>query len=283
MYSHIGIYIPYMIFGKMAGGQPVVEGLEQWTLNDWMLSFGLTVTCFAFIILGLSVKLKKLTNQLAEELEKKTDTEHIFMNDFAFIWQLVVETGELTASAGASRLAGYDFKKASSAQYFWTEQVYYEDSIAAQEMFDQLLSGEEIYQELRFVTPENDVVWLGVYGNPIIEDGKVKKLVGIALDINEQKRLNEEMHQLAYFDQLTHLPNHQQLEKKLNELEARANNKQFAFYSLDVDRFKIINETRGRDVGDQILVSIAERLTEYLDDSIVISRESGDDFCFFKN
>jgi hypothetical protein len=67
-----------MIFGKMAGGQPVVEGLEQWTLNDWMLSFGLTVTCFAFIILGLSVKLKKLTNQLAEELEKKTDTEHIF-------------------------------------------------------------------------------------------------------------------------------------------------------------------------------------------------------------
>ncbi|MFA4916097.1 MAG: EAL domain-containing protein [Syntrophales bacterium] len=91
----------------------------------------------------------------------------------------------------------------------------------------------------------------------------VTLLAGIIQDITERKKTETKIHQLAYYDSLTKLPNRLSFKKTLaHEIEtAKRNNHKFAVLYLDIDNFKHINDTYGHDTGDKLLVSLAERLT----------------------
>ncbi|OIP73350.1 MAG: GGDEF domain-containing response regulator [Oscillatoriales cyanobacterium CG2_30_40_61] len=85
----------------------------------------------------------------------------------------------------------------------------------------------------------------------------------------------------ALYDQLTNLPNRllfiQHLESTINQLQEHPNH-QFAVLFLDCDRFKVINDSLGHSVGDQLLVSIAQRLQSTVSDIDILSRFGGDEF-----
>lgn len=85
----------------------------------------------------------------------------------------------------------------------------------------------------------------------------------------------------ALYDELTNLPNRllfiQHLESTINQLQEHPNH-QFAVLFLDCDRFKVINDSLGHSVGDQLLVSIAQRLQSTVSDIDILSRFGGDEF-----
>jgi diguanylate cyclase (GGDEF)-like protein len=85
---------------------------------------------------------------------------------------------------------------------------------------------------------------------------------------------------MAYHDQLTDLPNRYLLREKLNEaiIASSQNNCRFALIFLDLDRFKAINDTMGHEVGDKVLIEIAERLKDCVNEKDIISRYGGDEF-----
>jgi diguanylate cyclase (GGDEF)-like protein len=93
----------------------------------------------------------------------------------------------------------------------------------------------------------------------------------------------EEMHHLAYHDYLTNLPNRLQFEAYIDDLllqEKRRTEllKPFILLFIDLDRFKVINDTLGHDVGDEIIITIAKRLKEFLGEQSFIARLGGDEF-----
>ncbi|WP_322907051.1 DUF4084 domain-containing protein [Paenibacillus sp. SGZ-1009] len=115
---------------------------------------------------------------------------------------------------------------------------------------------------------------------PIIVQGKVVGMYGIAKDITENKRHEEQVHYLAYHDALTGLMNRAAFESELSETVqvARVNEELFSILFIDLDRFKNINDTLGHDVGDQLLRSVAQRLQSCVRDNDMVARLGGDEF-----
>lgn len=88
----------------------------------------------------------------------------------------------------------------------------------------------------------------------------------------------QEIQFLAYYDSLTELPNRNQFQKYLNETIEANPKQQFAVLTLDVDRFKDINDTIGHDAGDRLLKEIAVRLKSFAQQNTFIAHTGGDEF-----
>ncbi len=99
-----------------------------------------------------------------------------------------------------------------------------------------------------------------------------------SLDITDRKKSERELHNLAYFDQLTGLPNRSHLEKHAQTLLTGEGERPFAFFLLDLDRFKSVNDTQGHTIGDQLLRQVAARLQSVLPHAGLIARLGGDEF-----
>ncbi|TKB50093.1 sensor domain-containing protein [Ferrimonas aestuarii] len=115
-----------------------------------------------------------------------------------------------------------------------------------------------------------------VYG----DDGRARYFVGIFSDISQQKQTEERLEHMAYHDPLTGLPNRAQMHTRLDDEIYRASrdNSELAVIFIDVDHFKLINDSRGHLVGDEVLCELASRLKSRVRKSDTVARIGGDEF-----
>ncbi|OGN95198.1 MAG: hypothetical protein A2Z75_02310 [Chloroflexi bacterium RBG_13_50_10] len=112
------------------------------------------------------------------------------------------------------------------------------------------------------------------------EKGEVIAFRGIARDVTERKRLEHELADVASHDFLTGLPNRMLLHDRLGVglQQAQRNDTRLAVMMLDLDRFKVVNDTFGHSVGDRVLMAAGERLVSLVRKSDTIARVGGDEF-----
>ena len=115
-----------------------------------------------------------------------------------------------------------------------------------------------------------------VYG----ESREVSNYVSVFTDISLRKQSEEEINQLAFYDPLTKLPNRRLLVNRLQQpMDRSLRSGQFgALLFLDLDHFKIINDTKGHGVGDQLLIEVASRLKNLIRKGDTVARLGGDEF-----
>ena len=106
-----------------------------------------------------------------------------------------------------------------------------------------------------------------------------EQMVAIIRDISERKRQREQLHFMARHDALTGLPNRRCFEELVGQRLAGGQDGFLAF--VDLDDFKLINDTLGHKAGDTALVAIARRLVGLAGDQAVVARQSGDEFVLF--
>ncbi|MRR50776.1 MAG: EAL domain-containing protein [Rhodocyclaceae bacterium] len=111
-------------------------------------------------------------------------------------------------------------------------------------------------------------------------DGRVSHYVGSFSDISERKAAEARILHLAHHDALTQLPNRLSLQERLMQVIqlAKRNRSHAAMMLIDLDRFKVINDTLGHHVGDQLLVEVANRLVAAVRESDIVVRLGGDEF-----
>ena len=99
-------------------------------------------------------------------------------------------------------------------------------------------------------------------------------------DLSERKAAEEEINQLAYYDPLTRLPNRRLLMDRLQQALAASarHHRSGALLMLDLDNFKTVNETRGHDRGDALLLQVAHRLRSCVHEDDTVARQGGDEF-----
>jgi len=110
--------------------------------------------------------------------------------------------------------------------------------------------------------------------------GNTQQYISIFSDITKKKKADEQIYKLAHLDLITQLPNRLAFEKSLNEsiTLAEGTEHQLAVMFIDLDHFKLINDTAGHPAGDELLQQVAARLTEIIGTDNVISRFGGDEF-----
>ena len=107
-----------------------------------------------------------------------------------------------------------------------------------------------------------------------------EQFVSVTRDITEQRRSEQRIHRLAYFDNLTGLPNRELFFDRFSHAIERAKrqNNGIALLFLDLDRFKNVNDSLGHPVGDALLAAVAERLRKLVRGEDTIARLGGDEF-----
>ncbi|OUS23803.1 hypothetical protein A9Q99_27620 [Gammaproteobacteria bacterium 45_16_T64] len=122
---------------------------------------------------------------------------------------------------------------------------------------------------------------MGIYNeDPITGDSVFAGSYGIARDITARKQAESVIRFQAYHDLLTGLPNRSLLKDRtsLAISQGRRNNHKVAMIFLDLDRFKIVNDSLGHDIGDQLLQAVSRRLQSCLREGDTLSRLGGDEF-----
>lgn len=119
------------------------------------------------------------------------------------------------------------------------------------------------------------------YNTPLVDnDGKMIGVASLVQDITERLNTERTIHYMAHHDTLTGLPNRRLMQDRLNQaiLQARRQQKHVALLFLDLDRFKLVNDTLGHETGDYVLRDIAKRLNKTVREGDTVSREGGDEF-----
>ena len=112
------------------------------------------------------------------------------------------------------------------------------------------------------------------------DNQKVQNYVAIFTDITEQKIQQEKLEHMAHYDMLTNLPSRALFTDRMHQAIAQTTrrNKKIAVAYIDLDGFKEVNDTYGHDVGDKLLILLAERMSKLLREGDSISRIGGDEF-----
>jgi diguanylate cyclase (GGDEF)-like protein/PAS domain S-box-containing protein len=111
-------------------------------------------------------------------------------------------------------------------------------------------------------------------------DGKVTNYVGSFIDITERKQAEDQIHNLAFYDPLSQLPNRRLLFDRLQQAVATSVRNQTggALLFIDLDNFKTLNDTKGHGIGDLLLIEVAKRLQGCVREGDTLSRFGGDEF-----
>jgi diguanylate cyclase (GGDEF)-like protein/PAS domain S-box-containing protein len=112
------------------------------------------------------------------------------------------------------------------------------------------------------------------------DEGNVRYHVAHFTDVSSERAAEERLHHIAHHDMLTGLLNRFSLKERLDQAlsVARREGTRIALMFIDLDRFKVINDTLGHHVGDLLLIEVARRLRETVRDSDVVARLGGDEF-----
>jgi diguanylate cyclase (GGDEF)-like protein/PAS domain S-box-containing protein len=147
---------------------------------------------------------------------------------------------------------------------------------------DSLCKHEAVRAEIILYRKNETYFWVDVNMVPIRnEQGQVTHFVSVMREVTERKLAEEQLRRNAFHDPLTGLPNRLLFMERLTqtiERVKRDRNYHFAVLFLDLDRFKVINDSLGHMVGDQLLVSIARRLEACLSHEDTVARLGGDEF-----
>jgi diguanylate cyclase (GGDEF)-like protein/PAS domain S-box-containing protein len=140
--------------------------------------------------------------------------------------------------------------------------------------------------EYRIRTENDTVKWIRTRGKAIWDESGIPvRMAGSITDITEQRRTDEKVHRLAYYDSLTGLPNRALLSDRFIVAAANAGRKgkKVAVYFLDLDNFKTINDTIGHTYGDQLLLKVGEQLMLKMRRSDTLARLGGDEFIILQS
>ena len=225
---------------------------------------------------------RKRSEEALQQAEAKYRS--IFENALEGIFQTTTDGHYVSANPALARLYGYSTPAELIARLTDIEhQLYVEPERRAE--FIRLLQEHDAALEFESQVYRKDgsVIWISENARAVrdINTGELLYYEGTVEDITERKLAKEQLHERAFYDVLTGLPNRGLFMDRLSQTVERAKRHpgyRFAVLFLDLDRFKVVNDSLGHLAGDQLLVAIARRLEACLRAEDTVARLGGDEF-----
>jgi diguanylate cyclase (GGDEF)-like protein/PAS domain S-box-containing protein len=249
----------------------------------WLEIGGAPVVDAAGIVLGsIGVHNDVTERRMAEEALRESEARYRLMaeNSTDMISRTSSKGILLYASDACRRLLGYEPSELVGRSFYDfifeldREEVRYLSSLIHE-------SGPTTFA-YRVEKKDGSLIWFETTSRSVRDalTGKIREIVGVSRDVTERKRVEEQIEYQAYHDALTGLPNRRLFRDRLTVALAHARRLKnpLAVMFLDLDRFKVVNDTLGHSTGDELLKAIAARLQASLREEDSIARMGGDEF-----
>ncbi len=140
---------------------------------------------------------------------------------------------------------------------------------------------DELEQRCR----DGSTVWVEATTHFAKNDSGALILLGVSRNISERKKTEEHIHNLAFYDALTKLPNRRLLFDRLGQVRSasKRSGRYAALMFIDLDNFKPLNDTHGHDIGDLLLIEVARRISSCVREEDTVARFGGDEFIVILN
>lgn len=200
------------------------------------------------------------------------------------IWDWNLETNQMVFSPEWKQMLGCQESDIGNQPNAWFERIHPEDLYWVKREVTAHLEGLSIrfYSEYRIRHQDGNYRWMLSRGQAVRNSfGKVIRIVGVQTDVSKLKRTEERLVHDVLYDTLTGLPNRVSLMERLSYAGGLARCKSdylFAVLFIDLDRFKMINDSLGHAIGDLLLIEISHRLSTCLRPSDTVARLGGDEF-----
>jgi diguanylate cyclase (GGDEF)-like protein/PAS domain S-box-containing protein len=185
-------------------------------------------------------------------------------------------------SAQVGRIFGVAHAALPAARSALVALVHWEDRRAVLDIFSaDYRENPNFNIEFRLLRPDGELRTLQAMGEVTPDEaGRLQRMIGTFQDITERKRAEERLRFLASFDPLTGLPNRSLFHDRLNHalLHADRNGGQVGLLFIDLDDFKLINDSLGHSCGDELLKQVAQRLSLTVREIDTVARLGGDEF-----
>jgi len=203
-------------------------------------------------------------------------------NDGLWDWDLT--SNAVYYSTRWKALLGYGEDEVGATVDEWLKRIHPDDRSAVDRALADHFAGRSatIGLEYRLRCADGGYRWMLTQGRSVGDEaGQVYRVVGSMTDITVRKRLEERLRHDASYDVLTGLPNRAFFLERLSQAIKRAERHPgytFAVVFLDLDSFKVVNDSLGHQIGDELLVQIAKRLATEIRGSDTVCRFGGDEF-----
>ena len=225
---------------------------------------------------ALVVALRRTTKDLGaaeERFRRAFDDSHVGM--------ALVSTGGRfqRVNRALCGIAGYD--EAELLGKTFGEITHPDDVDTDLDALRELIDGERYgYRtEKRYLHADGHAVWISLNVSPVYDsEGAVSYLLSQIEDISDRKESEERLTRQALHDSLTGLPNRTLFADRVRMASSRRAARGYAIVYLDLDGFKLVNDTLGHAAGDQVLIEVARRLERLLRAGDTLARLGGDEF-----
>ncbi|WP_264448467.1 putative bifunctional diguanylate cyclase/phosphodiesterase [Bacillus cereus] len=232
--------------------------------------------------LELEKQIELRTEDLVEQKNELYHNQQMFKSLYEHhpdpIFTLDLYGNFLNVNNAGTTLLGYQTNELLNQPYY--SLMYEEDLEEIINAFHHVKKGNSISLEIRAYHKNRDIYYLHVTAVPIFLKEHISGVYLMIKDITESKQQQEQINFLAYHDTLTELANRRSFHQQLEQAIARAkiSKRPFAVMFLDLDRFKVINDTLGHRVGDLLLIAVAKRLERISTQNMKLARLAGDEF-----
>ncbi|MBN1615127.1 MAG: EAL domain-containing protein [Deltaproteobacteria bacterium] len=225
---------------------------------------------------------RKKTEKALKESEERYALASLAANDGLWDWDLL--TKEFHFSSRWKRLLGFGEDEIGNGVDEWFNRIHPLDVDQVKLEINSHIDGlsSHFENEHRMLHKDGDYRWMLSRGIAVRDQsGRIHRMAGSQTDISARKRAEEQLLHDAFYDALTGLPNRALFMDRLGNALKRTKRVQgytCAVFFLDLDRFKVINDSLGHAVGDAVLVETARRLEKFIRQSDTAARLGGDEF-----
>ncbi len=230
----------------------------------------------------LEEKSKQLTTLLDDHkkqiVEKQLQLDEIVNIIDEIIWYIDDKTMSIKYISDAiENIFGEPKESFLHDASLWMLMIHPQDREKVEHFFHNIQPSKSATIEFRIIKKDGTIKWLSSTVNHHLS---LNFFIGVTRDITRDKEVQEKMEFMAFHDILTRLPNRSFLKNEIDSLLQKSTiiEQNFALLFLDLDNFKYINDSMGHDIGDEILIEVANKLTQTLSNNGICTRFGGDEF-----
>jgi diguanylate cyclase (GGDEF)-like protein/PAS domain S-box-containing protein len=225
----------------------------------------------------LADRLDQANAELSEQAEHLKQAQHIAR---VGSWKYLIEEDILRLSDEILYMFGITQAEFGGSLQAFLEMVHHEDRPAVVTAKDLALKAGHAEVRCRVIRPDGEARHFEIIAHLFKQDSEQYYLAGTTQDITERKAAEDKIRHLAYYDQLTGLPNRRLVLDRIDHLVALRQRMQRdgALLFIDLDNFKTLNDTHGHDKGDILLKIVAVRLQSCVRHYDCVGRFGGDEF-----